>query len=72
MICFGSKPTVGSSKIITSGSPTKAPAKLTLCLYPLDKLRISLFSTSFKPVYKIAFSTISFFCFDLTDFKSAI
>ena len=32
VICFGSSPTVGSSNIITFGSPTNAPAKLTLCL----------------------------------------
>jgi len=46
MTCFGSSPTVGSSSIKTLGFPTKAPAKLTRCLYPLDRFLISLFCTS--------------------------
>ena len=41
--CFGSNPTVGSSSIITFGLLTKAPAILTLCLYPLERFLVNLF-----------------------------
>ena len=52
-ICFGSNPTVGSSNIKILGSPTIAPARLTLCLYPLDKFLINLFFTSSSPTFSI-------------------
>ena len=72
VICFGSSPTVGSSNIITSGLPTKAPAILTLCLYPLDKLRINFFCTSSKPVSFSTLWTSSFLSFLFTNLSSAI
>jgi len=68
VICFGSNPTVGSSKINILGFPTKAPAILTLCLYPLDKFFINFFSTSFSPVSSIVFSICSFLIFLSTFF----
>ena len=37
MICFGSSPTVGSSRIRTSGSPSRAWANPTRCLYPFER-----------------------------------
>ena len=72
VICFGSSPTVGSSKITILGSPTSAPARLTLCLYPLDKFLISLFATSSIPVSLRTFVTRSFFSLCGTLFNSAI
>ena len=41
IIWLGSKPTVGSSRISTSGLPISAWAMPTRCLYPLDRLEIS-------------------------------
>ena len=70
--CFGSKPTVGSSSIITFGLLTKAPAILTLCLYPLDIFLVNWFCTSVNPVSLITFCTFSFFSFLGTPFSSAI
>ena len=46
MICFGSRPTLGSSRIMISGNPSTACASPTLCRYPLDRFLIRRFSTS--------------------------
>ena len=72
VICFGSSPTVGSSSISTLGSPIRAPAILTLCLYPRDKFLISFFWTSVSPTSCKTLSTFSFLSFLFTYFKSAI
>ena len=46
IICFGSSPTVGSSKIKTSGFPISAAAKPTRCLKPLERFLIKRFFIS--------------------------
>ena len=70
-ICFGSNPTVGSSSTKTFGFPIKAPAKLTLCLYPLERFAINLFSTDDSPVWFITLSTSIDLSFLATFFNSA-
>jgi len=70
--CFGSNPTVGSSKINISGFPIKAPDKLTLCLYPLEIFLISLFSTSARPKSVINFLTCCLRSCLFNPFSSAI
>ena len=46
MICLGSRPTVGSSRITTSGSPKRAWAMPTRCWYPLERSLMSRWDTS--------------------------
>ena len=58
MICRGSRPTVGSSKMITGGSWTIAWAIPTRCLKPLESLRIKTLRFSTKPQRSIAEVTL--------------
>ena len=70
IIWLGSRPTVGSSSISISGLPAIAPARPTLCLYPLDRCLISLSDTSRIFVLSIILC-ISFSLFCLGTFFSS-